>query len=203
MRNRRAVPPLLGLTLCGLVLTLWACAPTITTSPTAQPLNGAAMEPPVALPPLTLTRSDGGTFTSASTDDRLSLFFFGYTHCADVCPLTLSELSSMRHTLGAQAATVDMYFVTLDPTRDTPERMSAYMANFPGVTGLFGSDTQLEIAQDTFHVQFVRRDLGDGDYMLDHTAALYLVNRASQVQLAYPYGTDPADIVGDLRRILT
>jgi protein SCO1/2 len=108
----------------------------------------------------------------------------------------------MRRMLGAKAANVDMYFVTLDPARDTPERMSTYMANFPGVIGLMGSDAQLELAQDTFHVQSVRRDLGNGDYMLDHTAALYLVSPAGTVQLAYPYGTDPAEIVSDLRRML-
>ncbi len=202
MLNRQAFPPVLALILCGLVLSLWACAPTVTTSPAAQPLNGAAMEPPVDLPAMTLSRSDGGAFTTADTGGRLSLFFFGYTHCADVCPLTLSELSSMRKTLGSQAGGVDMYFVTLDPARDTAGRMASYMENFPGVVGLYGSEAQLATAKNTFHVQSVRRDLGAGEYMLDHTAALYLVNRSSRIQLAYPYGTDPSDIVSDLRRML-
>jgi protein SCO1/2 len=76
------------------------------------------------------------------------------------------------------------------------------MQNFPGVVGLFGSDAQLEIAQSTFHVQSARRDVGNGDYLLDHTAALFLVNRNGQIQLAYPYGTDPSDVVTDLRRML-
>jgi len=202
MPTRHALPPLLSIVLCGLVLTLWACAPTIAPGPTAQPLNGAALEPPLDIPPLTFTRSDGGTFTSASVGGRISLFFFGYTHCPDVCPLTLSELSHMRTTLGPQAADVDMYFVTLDPARDTAERMGTYMENFPGVVGLFGADSQVEVAQSTFHVQSVRRDLGNGDYMLDHTAALYLVNREGQIQLAYPYGTDPEEVVSDLRHLL-
>ena len=202
MLTRRALPPVLALLLSCLVITLWACAPTVSRTPPAQRLNGAALEPPVTLPQLTFTRSDGGTFTTATTQGRLSLFFFGYTHCADVCPLTLSELSGIRKTLGTQASGVDMYFVTLDPARDTAEWVRTYVGNFPGVVGLVGSDAQLETAQNTFNVQSVRRDMGNGDYMLDHTAAIYLVNRSGQIQLAYPYGTDASDIVSDLRHML-
>ena len=202
MLNRHAFPPLLAVLLSGAVLTLWACAPTVITSPTAQPLNGAALEPPIDVPALNLTGSDGSSFSTSNLHGRLSLFYFGYTHCPEMCPLTLAKLTSMRKTLGPQADSVDMYFVTLDPARDTPERMSTYMENFPGVVGLYGSDAQLEIAQSTFHIQSARRDVGNGDYLLDHTAALFLVNRNAQVQLAYPYGTDASDILSDLRRML-
>ena len=197
MPKRRVLPPLLAFALCGLVLTLWACA-----LPTRPPLNGAAFDPPVVLPPLNFTRSTGGAFTSADARGRISLFFFGYTHCADVCPLTLAELTQMRHTLGGAAEQVDMYFVTLDPTRDTPARMRAYVANFPGVVGLVGSDAVLADAQATFHVVAEKRELEGGDYLLDHTAAIYLVNRKAEIQLAYPYGTDPDDIVADVRQLV-
>jgi protein SCO1/2 len=192
MLNRRAFPPLLAIVSSGLVVTLWACSPTglvVTPSPTTPPLNGAALDPATNLPELTFTRSDGGTFTTVDTRGRTSLFFFGYTHCADVCPLTLAELAQMRRTLGADADKVDMYFVTLDLARDTPERMSTYVANFPGVVGLIGSDAELAYAQSVFNIVATRRDLGDGDYMLDHTAAIYLVNSTGQIQLAYPNGT--------------
>jgi protein SCO1/2 len=165
-------------------------------------LNGAALVPAADLSSLTFTRSDGGMFNSADTRGRISLFFFGYTHCADVCPLTLAQLSQMRRTLGGDAKRVDMYFVTLDPARDTPERMREYVANFPGIVGLIGSDDEVADAQASFHVLSQRREVGGGDYLLDHTAALYLVNSGSQIQLAYPYGTPPSDIVADLRRLL-
>src|SRR5579864_8141060 len=101
----------------------------IGSTPTSGPLNGAALQPPKDLPPLTLLRSDGGSFTTADTRGRLSLFFFGYTHCADVCPLTLSQLARLR----TQVYQVDMYFVTVDPSRDTPERTQTYLENFPGI----------------------------------------------------------------------
>jgi protein SCO1/2 len=130
------------------------------------------------------------------------LFFFGYTHCPDVCPLTLAQFVRVRQSLGAASEQIDMYFVTLDPARDTPERMRQYMSSFPGVTGLMGTDSELASAQSTFAVVAERRDLGGGDYALDHTAATYLVNRQGSLQLAYPYGTDANDIIADLRQLL-
>jgi protein SCO1/2 len=202
-RWARVTPPLLAIALCGLVVLLWACAPARPLpAQTAPALNGASLEPVVDLPPLTFTRSDGGMFSSADTRGRTSLFFFGYTHCADVCPLTLAELAQVHRQLDGRGRPVDLYFITLDPARDTPERLRDYMANFPGVVGLTGSDTDLARAQASFHVLAERRDMGDGDYMLDHTAATYLVNPASQIQLAYPYGTPPDDIVADLQRLV-
>jgi protein SCO1/2 len=119
-----------------------------------------------------------------------------------VCPLTLAEFAQIRRALGNDAAGVDMYFVTLDPARDTLPWMRTYVANFPGVTGLIGSDVQLALAQAAFNVVAARRDLRNGDYALEHTAAMYLVNSASQIQLAYPYGTASDDIVSDLHRLL-
>jgi protein SCO1/2 len=195
-----AVPPLLAVLLCGIVVSVWACTPAGPAAPPPTPeLNGAALDPVVNLPPLMFMRSDGGMFNSADTFGRTSLFFFGYTHCADVCPLTLSELAQMHRALGSAASQVDMYFVTLDPARSTPEQMQSYMANFPGVIGLTGSDAELAAAQASFHVVAQRHDLGGGQYLLDHTAAIYLVNRTGQIQLAYPYGTPPNDIMADVQ----
>lgn len=150
-----------------------------------------------------MTRADDGTFTTADTGGQLSLFFFGYTNCADVCPLTLAELTRVRRTLGDDAQKLDGYFVSLEPARDTPERMRAYLGNFPGVTGLIGSDDELARIQSAFDVRSERRGIGNGNYMLDHTGATYLVNAASQIQLAYPRGTPAEDITSDLHRLLS
>jgi protein SCO1 len=203
--HRHVFPPLLAAVSCGVLLTLWACTPArsaLSPQPTEYPLNGAALEPVVKLPELTFTRSDAGTFTTGDTRGRTSLFFFGYTHCADVCPMTLAQLTQMRRALGAEADRIDFYFVTLDPARDTPERMRIYVANFPGVVGLVGSDAQLARAQSAFNVVAERRDVADGDYMVEHTAAIYLVNAQSEIQLAYPYGTASDEIVADLRSLI-
>jgi protein SCO1 len=198
--NHRLVPTLLVLVSCGVVLTLWACAPA---KPPSQVLNGAAIEPATTLPALSFARTDGGTFSSADLQGRTSLFFFGYTHCADVCPLTLAQLQQVRRALGTDAKSMDMYFVTVDPGRDTLEWMRSYVGNFPGVVGLVGSDSQLALALQSFNVMAERRDLGNGDYAFDHTGATYLVNSAGKVQLAYPYGTHSDEIVSDLRELIT
>lgn len=203
MVKQHSLPILLAFVFSGLVVTLWACTPAQPVAPrTALQLNGAALEPPVALPPLRFARTDGGTFSTLDTQGRLSLFFFGYTHCADVCPLTLAQFVRVRQALGDASGRVDLYFVTLDPARDTPERMRQYVSNFPGVIGMNGTDTELASAQSAFGVVAERRDLGDGDYALDHTAATYLVNRQGQLQLAYPGGTDTNEIIADLRQLL-
>ena len=187
---------------------LWACA---SPAPPATPhamthamptFNGAAFEPPVDVQPLTFTRAEGGAFTTADMRGRTSLFFFGYTHCPDVCPFTLADLSQVHRRLGGEAERVDMYFVTLDPARDTPERMQTYLSNFAGITGLIGSDAELTDAEAAFKVVAERRDTGQGDYMVDHTAATYLVNAKAQIQLAYPYGTPPDEILEDVQRLL-
>jgi protein SCO1/2 len=200
MLVHRAVAPVLAVLLCGAVLSLWACTPV---APPPPRLNGASYDPAVNLPPLAFTRTDGAPFATADTRGRTSLFFFGYTHCADVCPLTLSELAQVRRGLGSAADRVDMYFVTLDPERDTPERMREYVANFPGVIGLNGSAADLEQAQSSFNVVAQRMDMGDGSYMLNHTASIFLVNAASQIALAYPQGTPPSDITADLKTLVS
>ena len=208
MSVRTWIAPLVGFLAVGGTL-LSSCAGS-SSLPVAQSsreaplnvLNGAALEPAVDLPALTFTHSDGAPFSTADTGDRLSLFFFGYTHCADVCPLTLAEFSQMRSELGPDARRVDMYFVTLDPARDTADRMRTYMAHFPGVVGLIGTDAELAAAQSAFGVISQRQDLGNGDYALDHTAATYLVNGDTQIQLVYPYGTSPDEIASDLQRLL-
>jgi protein SCO1/2 len=203
--SHRLFPPFLAAVLSGMVFTLWACTPAgpvVSPRSTLTVLNGAALEPPISLPPLAFTRTDDGAFSTSDTRGRTSLFFFGYTHCADVCPLTLAEFGQIRRALGSDASRVDMYFVTLDPARDTPERMRAYVGNFPGVVGLIGSNDEVAKAQAAFSVTADRRDLGSGEYLLDHTGALYLINSASQIQLVYPFGTAPDDIVSDVRHLV-
>lgn len=198
--NRHILPPILAALSSAMILTLWACAPATTVDTPA--LYGAALEPAVNLPQLTFTRTDGGSFSTADTRDRISLFFFGYTHCADVCPLTLSQFVQLRRALGRDGAAVDLYFVTVDPARDTLDWMRTYVANFPGVVGLIGSDAEVESAENAFNIVAERRELGHADYAVDHTAAIYLVDSTGKIDLAYTLGTPTEDIVSDLRRLV-
>jgi protein SCO1 len=197
---RAWIGPLMGVLALAATL-LSACAGQNGATGTAA-LNGAVLEPAGSLPSgLRFSRTDGASFTTEATRGRVSLFFFGYTHCGDVCPLTLAELSQVRRSLGPKAASVDMYFATLDPARDTPEHLRAYMANFPGVVALTGSAADLARLQTVFGVVSDQKAMPDGDYTVDHTAAIYLVNAQSKIQLAYPEGTPAEDIAGDLQHL--
>lgn len=153
--------------------------------------HGALLEQPVVLPAISLARAAGGRFETANTRGRLSLFFFGYTICPDVCPLTMANVARTRRLLGARAAGLDAYFVTVDPDRDTPVRLLEYAAHFDhGIAGLTGTPVELAGAHTAFGVVAEKR-LVPGSaaaYLMDHTALVYLVDQESRIRLLSPMG---------------
>ncbi len=171
----------------------------------AAPFNGGVLTPPLDLPEVTLQRADGRTFAAADTRGRISLFFFGYTNCPDVCPTTALEMRQVREELGARAKDVDMYFVTVDPDRDTPERLKAYLALFdPSLVGLTGTSDELQRLMDGLGVVAARRDVPESKqiYYMDHTAAVYLVDREGKARLIYPFGMEAEQLTADIKRLL-
>ena len=198
-----------GLVLSVLLLVLTAgCAvslpaPFIRMAP--APLNGAVLTPPRPVPGLTLQRTDGRAFDTAELRGRLSLAFFGYTFCPDVCPMTLLEVAQVRRLLGKDADRLDIYFITVDPARDTPERLRAYAKGFdPAIEPLTGGEAELEQMRTAFGAVAARRDAPDGGpvYFMDHTATLFLVDASGGISLVYPYGTPPEQIADDIRQLL-
>jgi protein SCO1/2 len=173
LRLRRHVLAAAG---AALALGLAACAAPGRTGPT-QPFNGGVLTQPLAIPDLALRRADGKLFTTGEARGRWALYFFGYTTCPDVCPMTLAYVSQVRRQLGPAAP--DAYFVTVDPARDTPARLAQYMANFdPGIVALTGTDEQLARMREAFGVVAEKRVVeGSGAaYFMDHTALIFLVN---------------------------
>jgi protein SCO1/2 len=172
---------------------------------TAERFNGAELSPAQELPALTLKRADGMPFTTADTAGRISLFFFGYTLCPDVCPMTLGQVAKVRRELGADAQYVDIYFVTVDPERDTPERLAQYAARFdPAIIPLTGTPEELEQARAAFGALAQKRPVPDSSvgYLMDHTATLHLVDPDRRIRLLYSYTTAPGQIAADIRRLL-
>ncbi|MFN8526469.1 MAG: SCO family protein [Chloroflexota bacterium] len=170
-----------------------------------QPFNGGLLTPPKEIAPFALKRMDGKPLTLDDTTGRTSLFFFGYTTCPDVCPLTLVHVRQMREALGERSRHMDSYFVTVDPERDTPEVMAAYLARMePGTVGLTGAPEELARAQAAFGVIAQRRDVptSSARYFMDHTAAVFLVDEQHQMRLVYPYGMTAEQMTEDLKRIL-
>jgi protein SCO1/2 len=166
------------------------------------------LSPELTLPELALRRVDGTPFSTADLQGKLALVYFGYTRCPDICPLTLVCVAQSRRLLAANGRSIDAYFITVDPERDTPARLREYLANFdPPVVGLTGTDAELAAGRQAFGVVAEKRSLpgSAADYTVDHTSLIFLVDgRGAQprVRLVYPQGATPEAIAADVRRLL-
>lgn len=152
-----------------------------------------------------LTDMQGRAFAWAQERGRAVLVFFGYTHCPDVCPLTLAALSQSLARLGPLRRNVTVVFVTLDPARDSPQVLQAYLdALLPGAIGLRGPLPEVAASARQWGVTWRRIDTGPGQYWIDHTAAVTLVDPNGRLLARYGYGqlTRPAWLADDLRPLL-
>lgn len=153
---------------------------------------------------LNLPDVDGRMRTLAEFKGKVLAVFFGYVQCPDVCPATLAELASIKKQLGEQGANVQGIFVTVDPERDTPAILKAYMANFgPDFVALRGTEQQTKDAALSFKVYFSKsRGATPQSYTVDHTAGTYLFDPQGRVRLFVRYGGKTEDLVSDIRHLL-
>jgi protein SCO1/2 len=128
--------------------------------------------------PFRLVDQDGKPFTDRDMQGKPYLVFFGYTHCPDVCPTTLFEMSQLFRKLGPQADRVGALFITVDPARDTAAVLKEYMASFdPHLRGLTGAPKAIDAAIRDYRVYAKKVPLDGGDYEMDHTAIVYLMDK--------------------------
>jgi len=159
------------------------------------------------MPPLDFTltaASDGAPVHGKDFQGRLVLLYFGYTHCPDVCPTTLSLLSHAVAGLGERAAQVRILFVSVDPARDTPAQLKTYAAAFgPEAVGLSGSEAELKALTKRYRVSYgYGKADARGDYEVSHSSAVYVFDRAGEIRLLIG-PTDAAPVItGDLQRLL-
>ena len=127
--------------------------------------------------PFSLTDQNGNTVTEAALKGHPSALFFGYTYCPDVCPTTLSDLTVWMGKLGADADKLKVYFITVDPERDTQDEMASYLQAFdPRIIGLTGPRPAIDKILKEYRVY--SRKVGDGaNYTMDHTATVYLLDK--------------------------
>ncbi len=130
--------------------------------------------------------------------------FFGFTQCPDVCPTTLTELNQARQLLGPDGARVQGIFVTVDPERDTPQVLQAYLANFgPDYVGLRGTPEQLAAVAKDFKIYYKKVDgKTPGSYTMDHSAASYVYDPQGRLRLYTRYGSGAQALADDLRLLL-
>ncbi|MEP7302356.1 MAG: SCO family protein [Caldimonas sp.] len=153
---------------------------------------------------LALPDADGRPRTLADWKGKVTVVFFGYTQCPDVCPTTMAELAQIRTLLGADADKLQTVFVTIDPERDTAEILKGYVANFgPGVVALRGDAEQTAAAAKEFKVFYAKvPGKSPGSYTMDHSAASFVFDPAGRVRLFVPYGSDPKVLAEDIRQLL-
>ena len=153
---------------------------------------------------LALTDADGKPRTLADFKGKVTLVFFGYTQCPDVCPTTLAELAAVKRELGADGDKLQGVFVSVDPQRDTPEVLKAYVANFdPGFVALSGTPDQIQAAAKNFKVFYaVVPGRTEGSYTVDHTAGTYVFDAQGRVRLFVRYGGGAEALRHDLKLLL-
>lgn len=152
-----------------------------------------------------LPDSKGRIRTLEEFKGKVVAVFFGYTQCPDVCPTTLAEMADIKRQLGADGDKLQSIFISVDPERDTPEILSAYMANFdPGFIALRpGSAEQLTAVAKDFKVYFKKVDgTAPGTYTMDHSAATYLYDPQGRLRLYSKYGSGSAPLLADIKLLL-
>jgi len=153
--------------------------------------------------PFELVNQDGKTVTDADFRGKPFLVFFGFTHCPDICPTTLFEVSEVLNRLGTDADKVNAIFVTVDPERDTPEKLKLYLSSFhPRLSALSGSPAQIEAIKKAYFVYAKRVPLEGGGYTMDHTSVVYLMDKQGKFIAPFNLKRDADAAAADLRRRL-
>lgn len=151
-----------------------------------------------------LTDHTGKSRTMADFRGKVVVMFFGYTHCPDVCPTTLTEMRQVMQMLGSDAQRLQVLFVTVDPVRDTPELLSKYVPSFdPSFLGLFGDLSATEKVAKDFKI-FYRVSPGKtaDSYSVDHTAASLVFDPQGRLRLFINYGQGADKIAPDIKKLL-
>ncbi|HEY0820204.1 MAG TPA: SCO family protein, partial [Rhizobacter sp.] len=155
---------------------------------------------------LSLPDTEGRTRTMGDFKGKVTVVFFGYTQCPDVCPTTMAELAQVKQALGRDGERVQGIFISVDPERDTPERLKAYMSGFdPSFVALRGTPEQTAATAKDFKVFYEKvPSKGDSGYTMNHTAGSYIFDTQGRVRLFTRYGgkESAADLTADLKTLL-
>lgn len=153
--------------------------------------------------PFQLKDQFGKTVTETSLLGRPTLMFFGFTHCPDICPTSLFEMSEVLRAMGNDADRVNAFFVSVDPERDTAESIKDYLASFdPHLRGLTGTSEELAKITAEYRVYSKKVPLKGGDYTIDHTSLVYLINSEGKFAKPFDIKRTPRQAAAELERYL-
>ena len=153
--------------------------------------------------PFQLTDQNGKAVTDKSLKGKPTLIFFGYTHCPDVCPTSLFEISEVLRAMGKDADKINAVFISVDPERDTPATMKDYLSSFdPHLEGLSGDPAETAKVITSYRVYAKKVPTKDGDYTMDHTALIYLIDRDGRFVSPFNLKRSPEEAATELKRYL-
>lgn len=183
-----------GLLLMAIAIMLSACAHTF------AGVTGAA-----AAADFTLTDQTGSAFRLSDLKGRWILLAYGYTHCPDVCPMTLSILRDVKKQIGVGADRLGVVFVTVDPERDTADIMGKYVAHFDATfKGLTGTPAEIAAAAQPYNVKYEKKASTPAvGYVMNHTAYVYLIDPQFRLRVTYPFGVKSEEIARDLQYLMS
>lgn len=151
----------------------------------------------------TLVGMDGKTYTPESFRGKVTLVFFGFTQCPDVCPTALAELTQVMKLLGDRASQVQVLMISVDPERDTPEVLSAYISGFNDrFLGLTGSAEQIKAAAGAFKAYYAKVPGAKGNYSMDHSSSFYLLDKKGDARVMLNSTIGAAAVAHDIEALL-
>jgi protein SCO1 len=154
--------------------------------------------------PFRLTDQNGKTVTDADLKGKWSLVYFGYTHCPDACPTALNDISIALEDLGAKRDAVRPVFITVDPERDTPEALKAYVTSFDApILALTGTPEQVAQAAKGYRVYYAKHPEAGGDYSMDHSSVIYVMDPQGRFTASFTHESTPEQIAERLKKLLT
>jgi protein SCO1/2 len=166
--------------------------------------QGTLITPPYQAVDFKLTDQSGESYQLSNQRGKVTLLFFGYTHCTDICPATLAEFKQIRARLRNLAGETDFIFITVDPERDTPKVLKSYLANFdPAITGLTGTRDQLLPVWKSYGVyQQNQTSAVNLDASIDHSSYIYVIDRSGNVRETFSFGDPVSGMVKDVLQLL-
>ena len=153
--------------------------------------------------PFRLVDQDGKTVTDADLKGKWSLVYFGYTHCPDACPTALNDIAIALDELGSKRSAVRPVFITVDPERDTPEVLKAYVTAFDApILALTGTPEEVARAAKGYRVYYAKHPEAGGDYSMDHSSVIYVMDPEGRFTASFTHQSAPEEIAERLKKLL-
>jgi protein SCO1/2 len=165
---------------------------------------GTLLQSPNEAYDFTLTSQNNQQISLSNFRGKIVLLYFGYTFCPDVCPATLSEVAKALEILGESAEDVQLIMISVDPERDTPDKLAAYVSHFyPTFLGVTGTPEQIAEAATLYGIFYEKNEgsIATG-YLVDHTATITVIGQDGHVKLVFPFGTPAEELAEDLAYLL-